>query len=126
MSKKICLNDIIAKKHKGQMDRLAIKYYHSQVLDGDIEIRKIPLQEYIDLVSKIDDENSIDGMNQIIYACCPMFKENTKEAMEIYEVVEPTDLPSAVLEDQLNELTEIVEAINGFYGLDKIKGTVKN
>ena len=46
--------------------------------------------------------------------------------MEVYGVAEPTDLPSAVLEDQLNEIKDIVEVINSFYGLDKIDVEVKN
>lgn len=123
---KIDLKSVVARKLQGKMDKLAVKMYYSETLEGEIEIRKIPLQQYMDLISSIDDENSIEGMNQLIYTCCPMFKENASEAMEAYGVSEPTELPSVILEDQLNELSDIVEIINGFYGIEKIRTEIKN
>jgi len=126
MRKKATLADIIAKKKQGQMDKFQVKYYYSKLLDMDVEIRKIPLGQYMELISEVEEGNTIDGMNKLIYECCPMFKENTKEAMEVYEVAVPTDLPSAVFEDQLNELNDILEIINSFYGIDKMDAEIKN
>lgn len=123
MSKKILsLAEIIAKRNQSKTDKMQVKYYYSETLGTDIEIRKQPLQKYMELSENLseDDVNTIDGMNAMIYEFCPLFKENTKEAMEVYGVVEPTDLPSAVLEDQLNEIKDIIEIINNIYGLDKI------
>lgn len=126
MSKKATLADIIAKKKQGEMDKMQVKYYSSEVLGMDIEVRKIPLVQYMDLIEEVEEGNSIEGMNKLIYECCPMFRENTKEAMEVYGVAAPTDLPSAILEDQLNEINDIIEVINSFYGLDKIDVDIKN
>lgn len=123
MSKKILsLAEIIAKRNQSKSDKMQVKYYYSETLGTDIEIRKQPLQKYMELSENLseDDVNTIDGMNAMIYEFCPLFKENTKEAMDAYGVAEPTDLPSAVLEDQLNEIKDIIEIINNFYGLDKI------
>lgn len=125
MSKKATLADIIARKKQGEMDKLQVKYYSSEVLGADIEVRKIPLARYMELVDELDEDN-VSGMNKMIYECCPMFKEDAKEAMEVYEVATPTDLPSAILEDQLNEIQGIVEIINSFYGVDKIDLEIKN
>ncbi|WIF95121.1 hypothetical protein [Caminicella sporogenes] len=124
--KKATLAEIIRRKKQGEIQKAQVKYYDSETLGMRIEIRKIPLSKYMELIESLEDENSIDGMNRIIYECCPMFKENTKEAMEIYEVAEPTDLPSAVLEEQLNEMKDIIEIINSFYGMDKIDEEIKN
>lgn len=127
MNKKATLADIIAKKKQGQMDKLQVKYYYSKLLDMEVEIRKIPLGRYMELINEAE-ENTIDGMNKLIYECCPMFhdKEYIKEAMELYGVSVPTDLPSKVFEEQLDELKAIVEIINSFYGVDKLSDTVKN
>lgn len=119
------LTDIIAKRTQSKSDKFQVKTYKSEVLGDTIEIRKIPLKKYMSLVEDLDDD-SIDGMNRLLYECCPIFKTDTKEAMEAYGVDEPTDLPSAVLEDQLNEMQEIIELINSFYGLDKVEEKVKN
>ncbi|OLS02240.1 hypothetical protein [Tissierella creatinophila] len=126
MAKQATLADIIAKRKQGKMDKLQVKSYYSETLDMGIEIRKIPLGQYMDIVENLEEENSINGMNKLIYECCPLFREDAKEAMEVYEVAEPTDLPSAVLEDQLNEMKDIVEIINSFYGIDKIDSEIKN
>lgn len=123
MNKKtLTLADIIAKRNQSKSDKLQVKYYKSEVLGAEIEVRKIPLQRYMELSEDLaeDDINTIDSMNALIYECCPLFKTNTKEAMDVYGVAEPTDLPSVVLEDQLNEIKGIIEMINNFYGLDKI------
>ncbi|MSU03213.1 hypothetical protein RBU61_12125 [Tissierella sp. MB52-C2] len=125
----VTLADIITKRNQSKNDKMQVKYYKSEVLDTEIEIRKIPLQRYMELSERLaeDNINTIDTMNEIIYECCPIFKTNTQEAMEAYGVAEPIDLPSAVLEDQLNEIKDIIEVINSFYGLDKIKDDeVKN
>jgi hypothetical protein len=125
----VTLADIITKRNQSKNDKMQVKYYKSEVLDTEIEIRKIPLQRYMELSERLaeDNINTIDTMNEIIYECCPIFKTNTQEAMEVYGVAEPIDLPSAVLEDQLNEIKDIIEVINSFYGLDKIKDDeVKN
>lgn len=124
--KKANLTDIIARRKQGKMDKLQVKNYYSETLDMDIEIRKIPLSKYMNMVENVEDSESIEGMNKIIYECCPMFKEDVKEAIEVYEVAEPTDLPSAVLEEQLNEMKDIIEIVNSFYGLDKISDDIKN
>lgn len=130
MSKKtLSLTEIIAKRKQSETDKVKLAYYSSEVLGTKIEIRKQPLQRYMELSENLsdDDVNTIDGMNAMIYEFCPIFREGAKEAMEVYGVVEPTDLPSAVLEDQLNEIKDIVDIINNFYGLDKITDkTVKN
>lgn len=129
MGKQVSLAEIIAKRNQSKSDKLKVRYYQSEVLDGEIEVRKIPLHEFMELSENMseDDVNTIDGMNALIYECCPIFKTDVKEAMEVYGVAEPTDLPSAVLEDQLNEIKDIIEIINSFYGLDKINDdTVKN
>lgn len=125
LNKKATLADIVAKKKQGEMDKLQVAYYDSETLGMKIEIRKIPLHKYMNIVEKLEDD-SVEGMNILIYECCPMFRENTKEAMEVYGVSEPTELPAAILEDQLNEIKDIVEIINNFYGLDKIDNDIKN
>lgn len=125
MSKKATLADIIAKKKQGDMDKLQVKFYYSELLDMEIEVRKIPLSQYLELAEEVED-GAIEAMNKMIFECCPMFRENTKEAMEVYEVSTPTDLPSAILEDQLNEINGIIEIINSFYGVDKLEDDIKN
>lgn len=119
-NKKITLADVIERKKQGKMNKLQVKFYDSKILGGRIEVRKIPLGHYMELIENIEKYNSVDAMNVLIYECCPLFRENTKEAMEVYKVAEATDLPSAILEDNIKEMNDIIEIINSFYGLDEI------
>lgn len=126
MSKKATLADIIARKKQGKMDTLQVAHYDSETLGMQVEIRKIPLGRFMELTQEVEEGNLLEGMNKILFECCPIFKEDTKEAMEIYDVSVPTDLPSAVFEDQMNEMNEILELINGFYGMKNLDKEVKN
>lgn len=126
MSKKATLADIIAKKKQGEMDKLQVNYYQSELLGMDIEVRKIPLARFLELTE--EEGSTIDNLNKMLFECCPMFRENTKEAMEVYDVSVPTDLPSAVFEDNINEMNEVVSLINEFYGIKEkeIETIIKN
>lgn len=122
------LTDLIAKKLQSKDDKLQVKVYESETLGGSIEVRKLTLKKYMELVGNVEGD-SIDGMNALLFECCPIFKTNTKEAMEAYGVEEATDLPSAVLNDQLNEIKDLVELTGAFYGLDRmdeVEADVKN
>lgn len=122
-NKKATLAEIIARKKQGELDKIKIVFYHSETLDSDIEIRKIPLNEYMEYISKLEEgeAGTVETMNEIIFKCCPMFSENVSEAMEVYGAHEPTELPSLILEEQFNEMKDIFEEIQKMYGLDKLK-----
>lgn len=114
------LAEIIERKKQGELDKFKTAVYYSETLETDIQINKIPLSEYLEITENIG-EDSLKGMNELLFKCCPIFRESPKEAMEAYGVCEAVDLPSAILEEQINEMKEIIEKINGFYGINKLK-----
>ena len=129
INKKITLEDLTLRKLSGNLDKLQIKTYYSKELGGDIQIKKIPIKKYMGMLNGVNEDDmleNIDFMNTAIFESCPIFKENSKSLMETYEVSIPTDLPLVVLNENMNELTDIIEIINGFYGLDKVKEQIKN
>lgn len=133
MSKNLTLAEIIAKKKQGKMDKFEVAYYDSKVLGGRVEVRKIPLKRFYEIQDTGGDEEYLDSISMILFESMPMFKENTKEAMEVYDVSVASDLPLAVFEDNIGEMTEIVEMVNKFYGIegdetvaDKMEEEVKN
>ncbi|GMQ56788.1 hypothetical protein AN1V17_11820 [Vallitalea sediminicola] len=133
-NKKITLNDIIARKQQGKLDKLQVKKHYCSELSGDIEIRKIPLKEILELLEKIqqDDIDTIETTrlnSELVYKCCPIINQNSKELMNVYEVKDPFSLPLAILNDNLGEMNKILNSILAFYGLDeeeKIDDTIKN
>lgn len=126
MAKKT-LEEILQKKLQGEMDKFKVKTYFSKTLDCDIEIHKIPLKRYMAICEIAENESeSIDFMNTLLFETCPIFREDTKKAMEIYGVSEATELPSAILEDNLLEMKDICEIINTFYGFTNLEDEIKN
>ena len=127
---KATLSEILARKQQGDLNKLSVKTYHSKTLNMNIEIRKIPLNKFMDLAENNENLGSIEGMNRLIYHMCPMFcnapAAEVKKAMQVYEVGEATDLPSAMLEDNIGEMADIVNIANSFYGLEQLEDLVKN
>ena len=57
----------------------------------------------------------MDAMAQLIYACVPLFKN--KELQAKYECAEPTDVVYKVLNDSVEDITALGEAILEMYGI---------
>lgn len=132
MNKKINLNDIIARKKQGEMDKFAVTYFDSEILGGQIEIRKIPLRKFMEL-QEISEEDYMEGLGLTLFECLPMFKDMPEDIMKIYNVSTPSDLSIAVFEDNLGEMVDVMTEINKLYGIkeeetlaDKVEEEVKN
>lgn len=129
INKKLTLEDLTMRKLKGNLDKLQIKTYYSKELGGEIEIKKMPIKKYLEMLDGVDEDDmmeNIDFINSAVFEACPIFKENSKALMETYEVSIPNELPLVVLNENMGELNEIVEVLNSFYGLDKVKEKIKN
>lgn len=129
VNKKVTLDDLIQRKLQGNLDKLQVKTYNSSEFGGEIEIKKIALRKYMSLINGVKDEDmeeNLDFMSTLIFECCPIFKDNVKQLMEVYEVTDALELPLIVLNDNMGEMQDICEIINSFYGLDKVKEQVKN
>lgn len=130
------LMNIVNKKKAGEIKTVNEIAVYSELLDEDIKIVKKPLSVYMDIMSKhdaIDGENvnmsaMVPMMNELIFEFCPMFKEPdaNKAAMEIYEVNTPRDLPEAVFENNIGEMTKIFESINSLYDMNTLDEDIKN
>lgn len=128
-NKKITLEDLILRKTQGDLDKIKVSFYNSAELGGELEIRKIPLKDYMSLLNGLETanaEDSLDFMGQLIYKCCPLFNQNSKELMDTYGCSVATDLPIIILNENLGEINEIINIINSFYGLDELQEKVKN
>ncbi|GCD10593.1 hypothetical protein [Clostridium tagluense] len=129
VAKKITLEDLMAKKLQKNIDKIEVKMYNSKEFGGEIQVIKIPLKKYMGLMNDVEDgdmEDNLDFMSEVIFECCPIFKENSKKLMETFEVEDALELPLILLNDNMGEMNEICEIVNSFYGLGKVKGKVKN
>jgi hypothetical protein len=88
-------------------------------LGGELTVIHQPLPTVLRIMDGIKADASLsvvmDAMAQLIYACVPLFKN--KELQAKYECDEPTDVVYKVLNDSVEDITALGEAILEMYGI---------
>lgn len=88
-------------------------------LGGELTVIHQPLPTVLRIMDEIKADASLsvvmDAMVQLIYACVPLFKN--KELQVKYECSEPTDVVYKVLNDSVEDITALGEAILEMYGI---------
>ena len=114
------------KKALADKDKFKVATYHSDMLEGDIEIHKIPVDKVFELID-IEDDSMIGQYKancELIYECVPAFHDS--ELIAAYECVEPYDVVSKVFNDNMAEITKLIQIILGLYGLNNSVDDLKN
>lgn len=116
--KKIKLEDLLSRK---MTEGFQSKEVYVKGLGGEITIVKQPLPTVLRLMDNIKQDDMtlsavMDSMVQLIYNCVPLFKN--KELQAKYECAEPTDVVYKVLNDSVEDITTIGEAILAMYGIN--------
>ena len=77
----------------------------------------------IRVLQLIDNYNGLEGLlnnfemsKELIYMSVPLFQ--SEQLQQIYECAEPTDVVPAVLDNNLEAISELVTAITELYGLN--------
>lgn len=130
------LLNIVKKKKAGEIKTINETTVYSELLGEDIKVVKRPISLYMDILSKHDvmvgEDVNFSGMipmlNEIIFNFCPMFQEVdvVKEAREVYQVATPMELPEAVFESNIDEMSKILDAVNSMYNLEELEDDIKN
>lgn len=88
-------------------------------LGGELTVIHQPLPTVLRIMDEIKADASLsvvmDAMVQLIYACVPLFKN--KELQDKYECSEPTDVVYKVLNDSVEDINALGEAILEMYGI---------
>ena len=118
--KKATLEDLIKRKEQGKADKLQFKEVDVKVLGMSVTVVKQPLTRVLQL---IDNYNGLEGLlnnfemsKELIYMSVPLFQ--SEQLQQIYECAEPTDVVPAVLDNNLEAISELVTAITELYGLN--------
>lgn len=126
MAKKITLEDLLDKKLDNGFQSKNVALVS---LGGEITIVKQPLTTVMRMVDGMEQSESMSErltvMLDLIYKCVPLF--HSKKLQEKYNVAEPTEVVSKVLDENMGDITKLAEAIMSFYGMDDmdVSTTVK-
>lgn len=127
---KLTLSDLLKKKEQRDKDRVEFKTVYVENLGGELEIKKLPLAQFMDMIGDINDNtgagDSLRIQMELIYACCPLL--HNKELQDAYECIEPTDIVGKVFDDNISDIMTVVGTIFEFYGMEsgEIIGELKN
>ena len=127
-NKKLTLEELIAKAEQRKADKTEYRNVYVKELDGTLTLKKIPLARYVSLFDDRDANSasdSVDLQKDLIYASCPMLHD--KALQDAYGCTEPSDIVFALLNDNLDAVRELSDAITEFYGdREKVQEALKN
>lgn len=113
---KLQLEDLL---NRNMQEGFQSKDVYVKGLGGELTVIHQPLPTVLRIMDEIKQDATLstvmDAMVQLIYACVPLFKN--KELQAKYECVEPTDVVYKVLNDSVEDITALGEAILGMYGI---------
>lgn len=130
---KLTLEQLIQKRlDLGQQQS---KNVEIKALGGELTIVKIPLDKLVDSIEEMQSSDTLQEkfncFKNMIYQCCPIMHNEKLQAA--YECVEPTDIVSKLLDDNMGDLEKLANTILDMYGLDadtkedkSLKNQVKN
>lgn len=121
---KIQLEDLLNRNIKEGFES---KDVYVKGLGGELTVIHQPLPTVLRLMDDIKDNATLstvmDAMVQLIYNCVPLFKN--KDIQAKYECAEPTDVVYKVLNDSVEDITALGEAILAMYGMTNPVDEVK-
>lgn len=127
---KLTLSDLMKRKEQRERDKTEYKSVYVENLGGELEVKKLPLTKFLDLIDGINEDTgageSLRVQMDMIYECCPLL--HNAELQQAYDCTEPTDIVGKVFDDNLTDIMTVVAAIFEFYGMDSadIVGELKN
>ena len=121
---KIQLEDLLNRNMKEGFES---KDVYVKGLGGELTVIHQPLPTVLRLMDDIKDNATLstvmDAMVQLIYNCVPLFKNKDLQAK--YECAEPIDVVYKVLNDSVEDITALGEAILAMYGMTNPVDEVK-
>lgn len=102
---------------KAQLKPVQVKRVHIDKLGGELEIKRLPVTTYWDLVSKVDQNDTstlLQAEFDMIYAFCPALHDN--RLLEAYDIDIPVDIVPAIFGEDLGAIGQMVTAITEMYG----------
>lgn len=121
---KIQLEDLLNRNMKEGFES---KDVYVKGLGGELTVIHQPLPTVLRLMDDIKDNATLstvmDAMVQLIYNSVPLFKNKDLQAK--YECAEPTDVVYKVLNDSVEDITALGEAILAMYGMTNPVDEVK-
>ena len=123
---KATLEALLERKTQAMKAKMAVKEINVPVLGMALTVEKLPLARVLNLIDKYKDDDSLNGKfelyKELIYISVPLFRST--QLQEAYEVADPLDIITVLLEQNLGAITKLGDEISEMYGLSDPNKTV--
>ena len=127
--KKATLESLLDRKMQKDQGNTGIKEVEIKSLGMTLTVVKQPLSSVSGILDDLQGNDikfsaMLDIYKQLIYLCVPLFHDTKLQTA--YNCVEPFDVVTAVLDENIGAITKLAEAILDMYGLQDIVDNLKN
>lgn len=125
--KRITKEALLARAEAAKESKPQYRDYESKLLGATLTIKRLPSVRICEIMDLQDDDTmkaSMELNTQIIYESIPLLQD--KELQDAYGCIEPYEIVTKVLEDNMGEMERLCKFILGMYGMNEMVEDVKN
>ncbi len=125
--KRITKEALLARAEAAKESKPQYRDYESELLGATLTVKRLPSVRICEIMDMQDDDSMKSSMElntQIIYESIPLLQD--KELQDAYGCIEPYEIVTKVLEDNMGEMERLCKFIMSMYGMGEMVEEVKN
>ena len=118
---------LLARAEQSKDDKMKYRSYESEELGITLSLKRLPISRLCEIMDMSEDDTMKAAMEMncnIIYESVPLFQD--KELQAAYGCIEPTEIVTKVMNENMSEIEKMCTFIMGGYGMTDQVEKVKN
>ncbi|MEE0514757.1 MAG: hypothetical protein UC961_03800 [Emergencia sp.] len=118
---------LLARAEQSKDDKMKYRSYESEELGMTLYLKRLPISRLCEIMDMSEDDTMKAAMEMncnIIYESVPLFQD--KELQAAYGCIEPTEIVTKVMNENMSEIEKMCTFIMGGYGMTDQVEKVKN
>ncbi len=118
---------LLARAEQSKDDKMKYRSYESEELGMTLSLKRLPISRLCEIMDMSEDDTMKAAMEMncnIIYESVPLFQD--KELQAAYGCIEPTEIVTKVMNENMSEIEKMCTFIMGGYGMTDQVEKVKN
>lgn len=118
---------LLARAEQSRDEKMKYRSYESEELGMTLSLKRLPISRLCEIMDMSEDDTMKAAMEMncnIIYESVPLFQD--KELQAAYGCIEPTEIVTKVMNENMNEIEKMCTFIMGGYGMAEQVEKVKN
>ena len=118
---------LLARAEQSKDDKMKYRSYESEELGMTLSLKRLPISRLCEIMDMSEDDTMKAAMEMncnIIDESVPLFQD--KELQAAYGCIEPTEIVTKVMNENMSEIEKMCTFIMGGYGMTDQVEKVKN